>query len=386
MRIATYNIQNLFHRHIDLMERNHKEKAVLWKDEFEQLMFNNDHSEKNYTRMRELADLLGFHNLPYGFHLSMKNLQGNLFVRPVLQKKDVRASPITDWNGWAQLRSTPIGKGAIINKTKVIMDTDPDILLLQEVEDRSALFEFRSTFLEGSPEKDYGEIFHLEGNDFKGLGMGILLKKGYHIKSLRSFANERDIDGGNLFETNFIQLKIRIPYGRTIYVLNCHLIPEAKNNERNNAKRKRQAKRVAEIYGSLRSKGNENVLVVGTLNAPSYSDSLSPLLQGTDVKDIVKHTSFEVEHDNGDDATYYRMGAYRKGVNIKQKDYMLASPGLFDQINKSGLNRKAVWPLTIPKWHTYASMRNERDAASEHPLQWAEFTFGQLKLTLRKSV
>ena len=103
-----------------------------------------------------------------------------------------------------------------------------------------------------------------------------------------------------------------------------------------------------------------------------YSDSLTPLFQNTDVKDITKHFSFEVTTDEGDDASYFRLGAYRMGVNIKQKDYLLFSPALFERMSDSGLNRKAIWPIKKPQWSVYKTVTSKYNAASEHPIVWGK--------------
>jgi len=136
--------------------------------------------------------------------------------------------------------------------------------------------------------------------------------------------------------------------------------------------RYKQATRVAELYLKMREEGQENIVVAGTFNAVSYCHSLSPLLQNTDLKDISRHPTFEVVADNGNDAEYYRMGAYRKGVNIKQLDYLLLSPALFNSIRSCGLNRKAVWPKVRPQWSIYNSIQQKENAASEHPVIYAE--------------
>ena len=127
---------------------------------------------------------------------------------------------------------------------------------------------------------------------------------------------------------------------------------------------------IAEVYKKLIAEGKTNVIIAGTFNAPSYCNSLSPLIQDTDLKDITKHLSFEVDIDKGNDGTYFRLGAYRMGVNIKQKDYMLFSPALFNKMKDSGLNRKAMWPEKHPQWSIYKSVSNRNVAASEHPLVW----------------
>ena len=76
--------------------------------------------------------------------------------------------------------------------------------------------------------------------------------------------------------------------------------------------------------------------------------------------------------DKGNDGTYFRLGAFRMGVNIKQKDYMLFSPALFNKMKDSGLNRKAMWPEKHPQWSIYKSVSNRNVAASEHPLVWGK--------------
>ncbi|WP_396590303.1 Arm DNA-binding domain-containing protein [Allomuricauda sp. R78024] len=127
------------------------------------------------------------------------------------------------------------------------------------------------------------------------------------------------------------------------------------------------------IYVRITIDGQKaNISLNQKVNIKSW-DSLSPLLQHTDVKDITKHFSFEVATDDGDDATYFRLGAYRMGVNIKQKDYLLFSPPLFEQMQDSGLNRKAMWPKKKPQWSTYKEVTNRNNAASEHPLVWGSF-------------
>jgi hypothetical protein len=114
--------------------------------------------------------------------------------------------------------------------------------------------------------------------------------------------------------------------------------------------------------------GKFNVLITVTFNAPLYCHTISPLDQQTDVRDITKHLSFEVDCDAGDDAGYFRLAAYRMGVNMKQQDYLFLSPSLFKQLLDSGLNRKAVWPDKRPQWKTYDTVTGKHTAASEHPV------------------
>ena len=135
--------------------------------------------------------------------------------------------------------------------------------------------------------------------------------------------------------------------------------------------RKKQAEKVAEIYARMRSEG-KRVLVCGTLNDVSYSDALSPLIRETDLRDIGRHELFRADTDRGRDGSYFRLGAYRVGVNIKQKDYLLLQPDCFTKVKKAGMNRKGTWPDRKPKWELYPSVSGKQHAASEHPLVWAD--------------
>ena len=136
-------------------------------------------------------------------------------------------------------------------------------------------------------------------------------------------------------------------------------------------RRKRQAEYVAALYESRIADGEEHILICGTLNDASYSDSLSHLIRDTDLKDVSKYPYFNVDTDEGKDASYFRMGAYRLGVNIRQKDYLLLSPKLFNSVMESGLNRRAMWPERQAKWPLYPSVKKREQAASQHPLLWA---------------
>ncbi|WP_350292693.1 hypothetical protein [uncultured Croceitalea sp.] len=380
MKIATYNIQNLFHRSTELLKLEHGTKCEIWSEEFEKLFFKAKKTPDHLRRLRELADLLGFHDSRNGTQLSMSNMDGSLHARSTIKVMETRASYRTDWNGWTRLNSVPINKESIINKAKVILETDPDILLLQQVENRASLLQFHDHMFKDTPEPCYHEIIHLQGNGTLNLGMGLLLKKDYRLVNIKSYANERDANGNLVFDTDFIKYKIKTPENRTLYLLNCQF----SNEHRTDINLRKQAEFVAKIYEGLKAKGFNHIVIAGTFNAASYSKIISPIMD-TEAMDIVKHGSFDVLPDSGSDSSYFRMGAYRMGVNIKQRDYLMASPSLFGNINNCGMNRKALWPLKRPQWDTYDSMRNERDAASEHPLLWANFKPKTVQNLFKKS-
>jgi hypothetical protein len=112
--------------------------------------------------------------------------------------------------------------------------------------------------------------------------------------------------------------------------------------------------------------------VAGTLNAVSYCFSLAPLLQKTNLKDISKHPSFNYAGEKEKDAGYLHLKANKMGLNLKQKDYLLLSPGMFSRVKNSGLNRGAIWPAIASQWPVYNTIKNKKQSASEHPVVWGD--------------
>ncbi len=66
------------------------------------------------------------------------------------------------------------------------------------------------------------------------------------------------------------------------------------------------------------------------------------------------------------------MGGYRKGVNIKQFDYLLLCPELFLNIKESGLHRKGVSSMKRPVWSIFSNITKKEHEASAHPVIWVD--------------
>ncbi|WP_430905720.1 hypothetical protein [Maribacter sp. 2-571] len=366
MKIATFNIQNLFHRDKSLLD-NPKSKSITdWIQELDTLMRKSGKTISEQERIRELSFLLGFEKtkpLPYAV---LRRKAGLLYLKGIHHSTETRAGHLTNWNGWIELQTKPIPPSATDNKARVIANVNADILLLQEVEDRASLEDFNQKVLPKFDCKPYDHSLVIQCNDMKGLEIAILLRGGYTLQTIKTH-----LIGGysDLFQ-NLIEYEISTPTSEKIYVLATYLARQTDDIKIADTIRKSQVENIARIYKGLVAQGKTNVIIAGTFNTPSYCDSLAPLFQNTDAKDITKHFSFEVVTDEGEDATYFRLGAYRMGVNIKQKDYLLFSPVLFEQMQDSGLNRKAMWPNKKPQWSTYKEVTSRYNSASEHPLVW----------------
>jgi exonuclease III len=368
MKIATFNVQNLFHRDKSLLKKPFGKNLTDWISELDTLMLQTSKSLNQQDRIKELAFLIGFEKPSPRPYAILRRKAGFLYMKGLSHSIESKANDITNWNGWIELQTVPIHPKATDHKAKVIADVNPDILLLQEIEDRASFEDFNQLILPKFDCKPFEQSFVIQGNGMNSLEMGIAMRKGYNLEAVRTHnINEAINDDGK----NLIEYEISTPSKETIWLLNVYLKKSTKNRTQSDNIRKKQVLNIAEVYNNLLAEDKTKIIIGGTFNAPSYCDSLSPLLQNSNLRDITKHLSFEVDIDKGNDGTYFRLGAYRMGVNIKQKDYMLFSPALFDKMTDSGLNRKAMWPEKHPQWSIYKSVSNRNVAASEHPLVWS---------------
>ena len=370
MKLATFNMENLFFRDERLIKKNFSHCLSSWMEEFESLMNTATQPSKNYARLRELSFLLSFHQSALEPFVILRRKAGQLYMRRRTGEADIKAGPSTGWNGWIKLCSRPINEIAVENKAKLITEVNPDILIVQEVEDRQSLLDFNDHYL--SEEVRYSNIYVLGGNDQFGRELGILTKSDYEIVRAKNYAGTELGENRFLFEHDLQEYEVRTPAGEHWIILSTCLSEKDSNREKSDRNRRIQAEMIAEIYRSRIKEGNELIIVAGTFHVPSYCESLSPLFKETQLKELKNHPCFQIDLDRGKDSSYHSLGAYRRGVNIRQQDYLLASPAAFRKISTSGLNRKGIFAAN-QHFTTYTSVDSEQNQASSHPVIWGEF-------------
>ncbi|MCK0135303.1 endonuclease/exonuclease/phosphatase family protein [Arenibacter sp. S6351L] len=367
MKIASFNIENLYHRDKGLVQPKLNKCIADWVSELDSLMHRIQKNVNDMDRIRELTFLLGFEKTDPGPYGVLRKKQGELFLKPKGSSNEPKASQLTDWNGWVALQTVAVPHNAILNKARLIAGTDADVLVLQEVEDRASLMDFNHGLLREFDVEPYDQVLHLEGNDGHGRGMAIMAKNGYRLDTLKSHGLELTDGQEPIFEVDCQEYAIIAPEGQRVHILSTQFSLDKET------RRKLQATKVADIYHRMKGSGKELVLVCGTLNDVSYSDCLSPILRETDLSDVTRNSQCKVQSDLGKGAGYFRLGAYRMGVNIRQKDYMLLSPELKAKLTSCGLDRKGMWPDGHSRWETYPGLKNRTHAASAHPLIWGGF-------------
>src|SRR5680860_1909877 len=258
MKIATFNIQNLFNRDRNLLEKPYGKCVADWVNELDDLMRGNSRESNNAERIQELAFLLGFdktYDVPYAV---MRKRAGFLFLKGMHYSKELKAGELTDWNGWIALQTIPLDTVAVKNKARVIAEVNPDILLLQEIEDRSSLEEFNAKLLPEFDCTSFQEVVVIQGSDKRGQEMGIMLKNGYRIRSVS--CHPFDIENGPNPKKEFFRYEIKTPSRHTIWLLAAHLQEETKDKEMSDSLRKEEVQRIVDVYNGLRENGQNNII------------------------------------------------------------------------------------------------------------------------------
>ncbi|MCR9229014.1 MAG: endonuclease/exonuclease/phosphatase family protein [Flavobacteriaceae bacterium] len=366
MKIASYNIQNLFHRHKTLVQHTLSHNVRQWAQELDALMLRADKSPDDIDRVRELTFLLGFEQVDMHRYGTLRIRNGELFLKQGAEGGEPKAGTSSLWNGWLPIQTMPIPVKAQQHKARTILDIGADILLLQEVEDLPSRKEFHQSYLRLSALVGEPERHVFEGNEGKGRGFGIVLRNGFHLRGFVTHRYVRDSKGESLFTLDCQEYYITSGTGDTMVMVLAQFSKESEQL------RREQAQALAEIYEQLRGEGHRYIVVSGTFYEPSFANTLAPLLRETDLRSVSRHPEFISDSDLGNHAHYHSLTAYRKGINLRQQDYLLVSSPLWDRTVGAGLHRKGIWPGNHGKWPVFPNLLKKHHAASEHPLLWAE--------------
>lgn len=368
MRIASYNMENLYFRDESLLGKGQSKNFMKWLDEFEVILQKGLRFEMDYRRLSELSSLIGLSRENPQKYLLLRNhkgkLQGKILASPRILKSDLGQS-----YNWVRMTSQKIPGSAVLNKARMISEINPDVLLLQEVEDRSSLLSFRDRHLAASNFKD---CYFFEGNSTKGLGFGVLLRKGFSLSVCRSYCNEQAKDGKPLFDTGMQLLWFRDPQNNLFRVMQTNLLPN-EGKDKDQQKRKEQADFISQVWEEQLDMFHDLLICCGSLGRPSNCDSISGLISRPGLQNILATNCFKPDKGEVKAESHIRLGTCKKDIREQQNDYLLFNPGPTAELLACGLNRRGIWPGEKPRWHYYPDLTNQTNQASSHPLLWADF-------------
>lgn len=368
MRIASFNVENLFERAKALkgaswavgrpaLEAHARLSALLEKPTY---------TDADKAKIVEGLGALGLERSDDGGeYVRLRQNRGELVRRPRNRPVEVVADGRGDWIGWLELKAEPVDEIATRNTARVIADVGADVIGVVEAENRVALKRFDSDVFRPVGDRSHDHIMLIDGNDDRGIDVGLMTRSHHRITNMVSHVDDMD-DHGEVFSRDCPEYEVEIPSGERILLLVNHLKSKGFGAQASsNRKRERQARRVRKIYDERRAAGMTNIAIVGDFNDTPDSAPLAPLLQeGSDLRDVSVHPKFESDG---------RPGTFGNGTKSQKIDYVLLSPELFDSVTRAGVFRKGVWGGKHGNlWEVYENMKQPVHAASDHAAIWAD--------------
>lgn len=367
MRLATFNVENLFvrARAMNLETWSDGRSLLEAHAELNILFEAPSYSDEIKARMLALMHTLGIEKSSESRFAILREQRGQLITFSRLRGARIVASGRGDWVGWLDLRTELVNERATLNTARVVRDLAADVIALIEVENRRALNQFSSKLLPSVNGRPFDEAMLIDGNDERGIDVGIMARGAYKIGWMRSHADDIDLRGRRIFSRDCPEYSVWTPSGNVVWVLINHLKSKGYGSkEAADARRWQQAEAVRQIYARLQSEGAQYVAVVGDLNDTPESETLAPLIRETDLRDVSTHPRYKTDG---------YAGTFGRGSARDKLDYILLSPLLSDRVTAAGVWRKGVWgPNKVPSWEIYPEMRSSYEAASDHAALWCD--------------
>ena len=364
MRLASYNVESLFDRAkaLNPLDWSFGRDALQQHARINELFEEPVYTDTVKDEIKELLTKLGLAKADDGGKFArLRQNRGKLLKRnPLTIVADGRDA----WVGWVELEREPVDELATRHTAMVIRDVDAHVMAVIEADNRVALRDFSKVMLGQVGATAYEHVMLIDGNDNRGIDVGLLTRKGYDIDGIRSHVDDGTATS-RIFSRDCPEYTVRTPSGERIVVLVNHLKSkgfgiQAENNQR----RREQAETVAKIYRRLRKSGQRNVAVVGDMNDTPDSNPMKPLVGDTDLRDIFEHQNFVSDG---------RPGTFGNGAKSAKIDYILLSPALFNKVTSAGVFRKGVWGgKNGTLFPHYDSMTKQVHQASDHAALFAD--------------
>jgi endonuclease/exonuclease/phosphatase family metal-dependent hydrolase len=361
MRIATFNLENLFTRPNAMSNAAGAvgQQAIDDHAELNAIVARSVYSDSDKARLLELDLRYRFSApiAPDGALIVLQKIRGQLYTREGGALR-ISAEGRGVWTGWFELTRMDVGWNATANTGRVVHETNADILICVEVENRPTLERFNEQVLAAQFGRPFEHVMVIDGNDRRGIDVGVMSR--YPIVGVRSHVDDRSDDGVRIFSRDCPEYGIRLPNGELLIVIPNHFKSKrGGNDEKAQALRLAQARRAIEI-GTAATAVTRHVLIGGDLNDTPDSDALAPLWSNgfTDVQD---HRDYPTD----------RPGTFDTGTAANKIDYLIMSPALRDTLQTTGIERRGSFhPRT---WEPFDTVKSKADEASDHHLVWADF-------------
>jgi endonuclease/exonuclease/phosphatase family metal-dependent hydrolase len=263
------------------------------------------------------------------------------------------------WIGWVELATEPTDETGVRTTARVIRDVGADILAIIEAEDRPSLVRFNEELLDGF----YRHVMLVDGNDERGIDVGLMTRAGFPIRRIVSHVDTPDpVTGAALFSRDCAQFEVAIPGAAPLWVLVNHFKSQSGGGD---TKRRRQAEEVRRLVNDLVA-GGGRVVVLGDLNegpaaAGSPAQNLEPLYNdNSPLRECFALNGFQPGA---------RPGTFDNCSIRNRLDYIFVSQDLEGAVTGGGVFREGLWGGRVNRptdWSTYPEMLESVHQASDH--------------------
>lgn len=362
IRIATFNLENLFTRPTAMSGADDEagRQAIEDHAELNRITAKPLYTDADKLRLLALSDRYGFHSLnaPANADVYLNKIRGQLFRDPQNGPPIVVANGRADWTGWFELRRTNIEWQATFNTGRVIAETNPQIVITVEVENRPTLERFNEQVLGAQFDRKFPYYMVIDGNDQRGIDVGVLSR--FPIESVRSHTEDTAANGSKLFSRDCPEFDVRLPSQHRITLLANHLKSKRNGNDQASRDRRRAQAAKAHEYALEALNRSSYVLLAGDLNDTPASEAILPLLSD-DFADVMTHPDYPQD----------RPGTYTTGLANEKIDYLIMSPALRARLRTTGIERRGTYHPRL--WQSFDTVKKTADEASDHHLVWADF-------------
>jgi endonuclease/exonuclease/phosphatase family metal-dependent hydrolase len=361
IKIATFNLENLFTRPaaMNLATDAAGRKAIEDHATANAIVRKDTYTPADKAKLVALSQKYGWHllNPPKSALVQLQKVRGPLFKKPQNGPLQVVASGRASWTGWFELKRSDVTWPATFNTGRVIDAVQPDILVTIEVENRPTLMRFHEQVLRAQFQRDYPHIMVVDGNDDRGIDVGIASR--FPIHAIRSHVGDADANGNRIFSRDCPEYDIELPGGQSLVVLANHFKSKRNGNDQESQnKRLAQATR-AQAIATAALQRSPHVVIAGDLNDVPTSAPLAPLFTGG-FRDVSDHADYPTD----------RPGTYETGLASNKFDYLILSPQLWGKLRTTGIERRGSYhPST---WTPFDTVTKASDEASDHHLVWAD--------------
>lgn len=360
LRIATFNVENLFGRaKVFTQSANLQVGDTLLSliDDFRELL-----AYENYTTARKnrMLDLYNNHLKDY---ITIREDRRKLWKRSGWAIVGVGATGSGAWDGGIEFKRAHWSDLARENTARVIKDTKADILCVVEAEDRPSLKQF-DTHLMGSR---YKYEMLIDGNDQRGIDVGLYSKR--EIGGVWTHIFDKSA-GKQVFSRDCLEVEVDLN-GKPLYIMCNHFKSKGYDDGTADTKRRRQATRVNEILDKYRLT-KDLVVIAGDLNDTPDSSPLKPLMDTYGLYDVL-------DLQYGDDMSLRWTYHYK---DFEQIDYLLVSRPLKNAMTEAGVIRQGIYGLGsmtsapnsgVSAESEYGTVTHWTNQASDHGAVWAAF-------------